>query len=191
VVSAIFSVLPLRFSFGTRFDECHVWMTMMSHHETSQTKNNNIMTLIKFKSDAPARPLDRMMNLNEFFNDFFDNSLNADFRKGSVPAVNISETPNFFHLEMAAPGFAKEDFRISVENDVMTVSAEKKTEKEEKDRKFSRREFSYSSFQRSFTLPETVDAEKIQAQYENGLMTVELPKKEAARPQQARQIAVK
>ena len=149
------------------------------------------MTLIKFKSDAPARPFDRLVNFNEFFNDFFDNPITGDFRKSSVPAVNISESNGSYHLEMAAPGFGKEDFKLSVENDVLTVSAEKKAEKEEKSRKFTRREFSFSSFQRSFTLPEVVDIEKIQASYENGMMMVELPKKEEAKPQSPKQISIR
>ena len=149
------------------------------------------MTLIKFKSDAPVRNMDRMVNFNEFFNDFFDNALTTDYRKGSVPAVNISESEEGFHLEMAAPGFSKEDFKLSVENDVLTVSAEKKSEKDEKGKKFTRREFSYSSFRRSFTLPEIVDADKIQAAYENGLMTVDLPKKEEAKPQAPKQIVIR
>ena len=149
------------------------------------------MTLIKFKSDAPVRNMDRMVNFNEFFNDFFDNALTTDYRKGSVPAVNISESDEGFHLEMAAPGFIKEDFKLSVENDVLTVSAEKKSEKDEKGKKFTRREFSYSSFRRSFTLPEMVDTDKIQAAYENGLMTVDLPKKEEAKPQAPKQIVIR
>ncbi|HEX5003053.1 MAG TPA: Hsp20/alpha crystallin family protein [Bacteroidia bacterium] len=148
------------------------------------------MTLIRFKSDSPAKAFDRSPNFNEFFNDVFDNMINGDFRKPAVPSVNISESENAYHLDMAAPGFSKEEFSINLEKDVLTISAEKKAEKSEADKKYSRREFSYSSFKRTFTLPETVNAEKIQASYENGIMHLDFPKKEEAKPQPARSISV-
>jgi HSP20 family protein len=91
---------------------------------------------------------------------------------------------------MAAPGLTKEDFKINVENDVLTVSNEKKTETSEKNEKYTRKEFSYSSFLRSFTLPEIVDMEKINAGYENGILTLTLPKKEEAKPKSPREIKI-
>jgi HSP20 family protein len=148
------------------------------------------MTLIKFKSETPGRQVDRPGNLNEFFNELFDNVLTGDYRKPSVPGVNISETDNAFHLELAAPGFRKEDFRINVEGESLTIAAEKKSEQSENGRKFTRREFAYNSFTRSFTLPDAINTEKIKAAYENGVMVIDLPKKEEAIPQPPRQISV-
>lgn len=149
------------------------------------------MTLIKFKTDTPVRNRERMPYWTELFNDLFDNVVtSADVRKGTVPGVNVVESDENYRLEMAAPGLRKEDFKISVENDMLTISAEKKTETSEKNEKYTRREFSYNSFLRSFTLPEMVNAEKISAVYENGLMKIVLPKKEEAKTKAPREIAV-
>jgi len=132
----------------------------------------------------------RMPYFNDLFNDFFENVVNSDIRKGNVPQVNIRETDTGYHLEMAAPGLNKEDFKISIENEVLTVSGEKKSETSEKSGKYSRKEFSYNSFMRSFTLPEVVDTEKIMAKYENGIMMVDLPKKEEAKPKTPREVQI-
>ena len=132
----------------------------------------------------------RMPYFNDLFNDFFENVVNSDIRKGSVPQVNIRETDTGYHLEMAAPGLNKEDFKISIENEVLTVSGEKKSETSEKSGKYSRKEFSYNSFMRSFTMPEVVDTEKIMAKYENGIMMVDLPKKEEAKPKTPREVQI-
>jgi len=114
----------------------------------------------------------------------------SDFRKSTIPAVNIIDSDDSFRLEMAAPGLNKEDFKISLDNDVMTISTEKKAESSEKNEKFTRKEYSYSSFLRSFSLPELVDVEKISAQYENGIMKVVLPKKEEAKPKSPREVKI-
>lgn len=148
------------------------------------------MTLIKFKNGSPVVAGSRMPYFNDIFNDFFGNVVNPDLRSGSVPQVNIRETDEGYHLEMAAPGLAKEDFKISIENEVLTVSGEKKKQTTEKNEKYTRKEFAYNSFMRSFTLPEIVDTEKIRARYENGIMTVDLPKKEEAKPKSPREIQV-
>ena len=93
---------------------------------------------------------------------------------------------------MAAPGLQKKDFRIDLANDVLTISSEKKVENEtKKGQQFTRREFSYQSFSRSFTLPNTVDSEKISATYENGILRVLIPKKEEAKTKPARTIEIK
>ncbi len=97
----------------------------------------------------------------------------------SIPAVNIKENDKNFEVEVAAPGMNKKDFKVEVENNALTISSEKKEEKEEKKENYSRKEFSYETFERSFTLPQdTVDADKIKARYENGILKIDIPKKE-------------
>ncbi|MCC6383897.1 MAG: Hsp20/alpha crystallin family protein [Bacteroidia bacterium] len=123
------------------------------------------------------------------FSDFF-NTWPGDSRRQSVPAVNISETDENFRIEVAAPGMNKEDFKISVENDLLTISAEKKEEKSDKNERFTRQEFSYVSFSRSFNMPEMVDTEKINASYNNGVMVIILPKQEEAKPKPVREIKI-
>jgi HSP20 family protein len=99
----------------------------------------------------------------------------------TVPAVNISEDQNSYQLSLAAPGMKKDDFRIDLDGDTLTIHAEKESEKEDSSRKFTRREYEYRSFSRSFTLPDGVDREKIDARYENGVLLLSLTKKEEAR----------
>ncbi len=106
------------------------------------------------------------------------------------PAVNVIESENGFRIELAVPGLKKEDFKIDVDGDRLTISAEKKNESEEKGEKYSRKEFSYQSFQRAFTLPETVDAEKISAVYEAGILNISVPKKELPAAPSPRQIEI-
>ena len=156
----------------------------------SNSKPQKIMTLIKFKNGSPVLAGSRLPYFNDIFNEFFENAVHSDVRKGSVPQVNIRESEYGYHLEMAAPGLSKEDFKISIENDVLTVSGEKKAETAEKNDKYTRKEFSYQSFMRSFTLPDVVDTEKIMARYENGIMNIDLPKKEEAKPKSPREIQI-
>lgn len=116
--------------------------------------------------------------LNDVFDSFFnDNGLRRSFLS-KTPSVNISEKDNGFEVELATPGLKKEDFSISIEKDILTISAEKKEEKEVEDKKYSKREFNYTSFSRSFTLPENIDEESIDAKYENGILSISLTKKE-------------
>lgn len=96
----------------------------------------------------------------------------------TVPAVNISEEKDVFKLSLAAPGMSKADFNVDVDGDTLTISAEKEEKKETKDEKISREEYNYSSFSRSFRLPEGVKKEGISAVYQDGLLKVTLPKKE-------------
>jgi HSP20 family protein len=102
----------------------------------------------------------------------------VDEYTGDVPAVNIKEENDKFVLEMAAPGMKKDDFQINLDNYQLTISSEKKEEKKEKEDNYTRREFLYSSFSRSFTLPKSIDIEKIKADYKNGILNIVLPKKE-------------
>jgi len=108
----------------------------------------------------------------------------------NVPAVNIKETDTSFGIELAAPGKKKEDFNIEIDHNVLTISSEEKTEKQETEGKYTRKEFSYSSFRRAFTLPETVNTESINATYENGVLYVALPKREEALPKPKRLIEI-
>ena len=108
----------------------------------------------------------------------------------SVPPVNIRETDNTFEVELSAPGKAKEDFNIELDNDMLTISSEQKTENTVEEGKFTRREFSHSSFRRSFTLPETVKEDEIKAGYENGILKITLPKREEALPKPKRMIDI-
>ena len=108
----------------------------------------------------------------------------------SAPAVNIKENETGFELELAVPGAKKEDFKIEVDNEVLTISSEGKTENEETKGSFRRKEFSYTAFKRVFTLPETVDGSKIDARYESGILKLALPKKEEALPKPKRLIEI-
>lgn len=101
----------------------------------------------------------------------------------AAPPVNIKETETAFNLELVAPGLKKESFNIEIEKDLITISSENKTEKtEEAEGKFTRREFRTAAFKRSFKLPENVNAEEINAAYQDGILNVALPKKEVAEP---------
>jgi HSP20 family protein len=128
------------------------------------------------------------------FNDFWgDQRYQPVNNHHSIPLLNIKETNNEYEISLAAPGFAKEDFKVIVENDVLTISSEKKEEKVESTEKgvYSRKEFWYQNFSRSLTLPQgEVDTQAIFAKYDNGILTVSLPKKEEAKPQSAKLIAI-
>lgn len=128
----------------------------------------------------------------EWVEDIFDNDFwKATGYKRSVnmPAVNIIERNDEFLVEVAAPGFTKENFKIDVENDVLLISSDRKMETEEKE-KYSRREFNRTNFKRSFTLPESVDSEKIFAKHENGILKLFIPKKEEAKVKPPKEIKI-
>jgi HSP20 family protein len=144
------------------------------------------MTLMRFSKQNPSL-FDRF-----FENDLFDwSNRNYSNTNTTLPSVNIKESNEDFEVEVAAPGFTKTDFKIELNHDLLTVSSEKEIENEMKEgQQFSLREFSYQSFSRSFTLPNSADSEKIGAKYENGILRIIIPKKEEARPKPARQIAI-
>ncbi|MBN2347660.1 MAG: Hsp20/alpha crystallin family protein [Bacteroidales bacterium] len=108
----------------------------------------------------------------------------------SVPAVNVKENNNEYQIEVAAPGLGKNDFKVNVENDVLTISSEKENNVENSDEKVMRREFSYSKFSRSFILPEDTDYDKIKATHKDGILNVIVPKKEEAKVKPAREIKI-
>jgi len=124
------------------------------------------------------------------WNEWFDGG-GLSGRTMKIPAVNITEQKNEYLVSLAAPGLKKEDFKIGVEGNMLTISSKKEENKEEKDKKFTRKEYSYSSFSRSFTLPEEVNQEKIEANYQDGVLKISLPRKENVKNPAAKQIAVK
>jgi HSP20 family protein len=128
------------------------------------------------------------------FDDFFTRDMRPAFWNTGVstPAVNIIETNEDFRLEMVAPGMKKEDFKVTLQNNVLTIvyDHEDNRQGERRDWKYRTHEYNYHSFSRSFSLPETVEAEKINAKYENGILNLLIPKIESARTKPARQIPV-
>jgi HSP20 family protein len=141
------------------------------------------MTLVRFKDGRRVSPFDN------FFSDFL-NEVGKYPAKFSEPAVNIVEKEDGFRIDIAAPGLEKADFKVNLEKDVLTVSTEKKAETEETKENYTRKEFQFSSFSRSFTLPDSVDSSKIEGKYENGILSLELPKREEAKVQPAREISI-
>lgn len=121
------------------------------------------------------------------------NNSNFTTTGSSLPAVNIRETNDSYEVEMAAPGMSKKDFKIELDNNLLTITSEKRSEQEQKEgERYTKREFSYQSFQRSFSLPkEVVDADKIAAKYEDGVLRLSIPKKEEAKPRPPKQIAIR
>nr|WP_299033639.1 Hsp20/alpha crystallin family protein [uncultured Tenacibaculum sp.] len=136
-------------------------------------------------TDFPALP--------NVFNDFFRDWSTSNFSdtNTTLPAVNIKENKNEFTVDVAAPGMNKEDFQVNLENDILTISSERKENKEDTNDNYTRKEYSYMSFKRSFTLPKgIVDSEKIKATYKNGELKINIPKLEAAKPKPAKLITV-
>ena len=130
---------------------------------------------------------------DSFANDFLNWGLrNNSNTNTSIPAVNIKETGDAFEVEMAAPGMTKSDFKIELDNNLLTISSEKKTKNEEKDGdRYTRREFSFQSFQRSFQLPvNVVDVDKIEARYNNGMLQLLIPKKEDVKQRPPKKIQI-
>ena len=132
-----------------------------------------------------------------FFDRVFNNDLsewgmnNYSSTNTSLPAVNVKETDDDYFIEVAAPGMKKKDFKINYHNNVLTISSERQEEKEDKNDNYSRKEFSYQSFQRSFTVPQqSVDGDKIEASYSDGILNIKLPKREELKPKPAKEIKI-
>jgi len=145
------------------------------------------MSLVRFSNQLPSM-FDRL-----FEGDLFDwSNRNFSLTNTTLPSVNIRENPDAFKVEVAAPGFDKGDFKLELNHDVLTISSEKQVENETKeDEHFSKREFSYQSFTRSFTLPNIADGERIDASYDKGILSVVIPKREEAKPKPSRMIEIK
>lgn len=119
--------------------------------------------------------------INSMFDNFFsdgDGFSKAISKGTSVPAANVVETETNFELELAAPGKQKQDFKVEVDNNVLSISSENEEEKETEEKNYTRKEYSYSSFNRSFTLPENAQEDAIKATYDQGVLKVTIPKKE-------------
>jgi len=145
------------------------------------------MTVVKFNN----RPANGFNLLDNFFSElpsFFKDDFGTK-AQGFIP-VNVKETKDAYQLEVVAPGFEKNDFNVNLEKNILTISAEKKTESGNKDEKQILKEYNYHSFKRSFTVDEKVDAEKIEAKYINGVLTLNLPRKEEVKVS-AKEILVK
>ena len=139
------------------------------------------MAYVKFNS----RPFEGTFNnlVDDLFTELpvlFKNDFNNAERKGTIP-VNVKETEKSYQLEVVAPGFEKSDFKVNMEQDLLTISAEKKSEVKDENEKYIRREYSFRSFKRSFTLDEKIDATNIEASYVNGVLTLNLSKKVAVK----------
>lgn len=147
------------------------------------------MSIVKWKPNV-------INNVDRFFDDFFKaefptwSRMNFSPDGSTLPAVNVQEDADGYNLEVAAPGMNKKDFNISVDNGVLTVSVQRETNKEANKNGYTRKEFNYHSFQRSFTLPETVDDGKINAKYSDGILYISIPKKPEAKPKPAKTIKV-
>lgn len=138
-------------------------------------------------------------NRNDFFHaietewgNFFNNDFWGAKIGTSVPAVNLKESDNKYHVEVAVPGLKKDDFKIEVDQHMLTISSETKKESEQKEgSKVTRREFSYSSFSRSFSLPDNADDKNISAAYTDGILKIDIPKKEVSKPADKKTIEIK
>jgi HSP20 family protein len=144
------------------------------------------MTLARISNSYPSL-------FDHFFNnDLFDwSNRNFSNTNTTLPSVNIKESADEFEVEMAAPGFTKKDFKIELNHDILTISSEKKVDNETNEgQQFTRREYSFQSFSRSFTLPSSANGEKISAKYQDGILKVQIPKKEEAKPKPVKQISI-
>jgi len=146
------------------------------------------MTLVKFNPEKRNNSL--MPGFNDVFDSIFNDTFFNDRMVTRVPAVNISETENNYHVELAAPGLKKEDFKLNLERNNLTISVEQSSNHEDYQKRYSKREYSYSSFVRTFTLPESADDSQIAASYTDGILRIDIAKREEAKTVR-RQIEIK
>lgn len=137
------------------------------------------MSLVKFNKASNAL----MPGINDVFESIFNDTFFNDRMIARVPAVNISESDNSYHIELGAPGLKKQDFKINVDRNVLNISVEQQSENTTDGRTYNKREFSYNSFVRSFTLPDLADYNQIEATYEDGVLKIDVAKKEEAKTQ--------
>ncbi|QXP59485.1 Hsp20/alpha crystallin family protein [Olleya sp. HaHaR_3_96] len=156
---------------------------------------NNLVSVPKNGSLANSNLNQNFPTLSNWLDDIFNRDLPSVFASNfntgiTLPKVNIKETADAFMVEMAVPGLKKSDFHIAIDNQVLSIATETKAEKEYEEENYTRREFGYSSFKRTFTLPESVNDDTINASYNEGLLTILLPKKEEAKQKPARSIKI-
>ncbi|WP_248722057.1 Hsp20/alpha crystallin family protein [Seonamhaeicola sp. ML3] len=150
------------------------------------TSRNGSLTNKNKMSNSPI-----FSSLDDWFFKDFPSFSPSNFSKGALlPQVNIRETPDAYFLDMAIPGMQKSDFTIDLDNDVLSISAETKQENEHVEETYTRKEFGYSSFKRTFTLPDTVESDKIKATYKEGILGIEIPKREEAKQKPPRTIKI-
>ena len=145
------------------------------------------MTLVKFNHKANNTLLP---GFNDVLDSIFNDAFLSDRMISRVPAVNISESENNYHVELAAPGLKKEDFKLNLERNQLSISVEQTAEQNDEQKNYSKREYSYSSFVRSFTLPESADCAKVEASYTDGVLKIDITKREEAKAVR-RQIEIK
>ncbi len=156
---------------------------------------SNLVNVPKNGSLANTNSNTNFPTLSNWLDDVFNRDLpsvfNSNFNTGmTLPKVNIKETAEAFMVEVAVPGLKKSDFQIDLDNQVLSISTETKEENEHKEENYTRREFGYSSFKRTFNLPESVNDEKINANYKEGILSILLPKKEEAKQKPVRSIKI-
>lgn len=157
---------------------------------------NNLVTMPKNGNNlSKKRDVTGLPSFSSWIDNFFDTDLEtgflANFNTGmTLPAVNIKENNDNYVLEVAVPGMKKDDFNLEIDNDILSVSAETKSENETSDDYYTRREFGYASFKRSFTIPDTVQSDKIKAKYDSGILTILIPKREEAKRKPVKRIDI-
>jgi HSP20 family protein len=156
---------------------------------------SNLVNVPKNGSLANTTSNQNFPTLSTWLDDIFNRDLpsvfTSNFNTGiTLPKVNIKETADAFMVEVAVPGLKKSDFHIDIDNQLLSISTERKEESEHEEENYTRREFGYASFKRTFNLPESVNDEKINATYENGILNIVLPKKEEAKRKPARSIKI-
>ena len=137
------------------------------------------MTLVKFNPEKKNGSL--MPGFNDVFDSIFNDTFFNDRLTSRVPAANISETEDHYHVELAAPGLKKEEFKLNLDRNVLNVAVEQGNENNDGAKNYSKREYSYNSWVRSFTLPESANAESIEATYTDGVLKIDIAKREEAK----------
>ncbi|HVW16397.1 MAG TPA: Hsp20/alpha crystallin family protein [Mucilaginibacter sp.] len=146
------------------------------------------MTLVKFSPEKKTNNV--LPGFSDIFESFFNEPVFSSRLVSRVPAANISETTDHYHIELAAPGLKKDDFKLQLEQNVLNISVEQEMESKSEQKNYSKREYNYTSFVRSFTLPESADENNIEAQYTDGVLVINIAKKEGAKSVR-RQIEIK
>ena len=136
------------------------------------------MTLVKWNNNTNNALLP---GFNDVFESIFNDTFFNDRMVTRVPAVNISESEDNYHVELAAPGLKKDDFKLNLERNILTISVEQSSNHQDSQKNYSKREYSYSSFVRSFTLPESADDSRIDASYNDGILRIDTAKREEAK----------
>lgn len=151
--------------------------------------------LVPTSKNGDRRLINGGLNLPTWFDDIlgdnFENRLVSNYNTGiTLPAVNVIDSDNEFIVEMAVPGLNKSDFDIEIDDNILSISVERETNNQEKSETYTRREFGYSSFKRTFSIPKSVDVEKISASYTDGIMKLLLPKLDEAKKKAKRNITI-